>query len=304
MNWRTIDKLQAQVPGAPSTATNYRGMVEFEVRFGRHGTPLSLTGADDEIFRIENKTLDIAVEGKTLTEAKEKLREQLAASDDFSGTWSLWMKVEVSGGYEPNNYRNAESAICQIEVRYVVQLITTKGGSKRARHMDIRESLPTPFVGEFWKPTTHKELSRLREGPALGKRDDFNRDEVWIEATPDLVETIRTLQRRLGASGDAVKAALSRKRFLETIDAVRSGGRLLDTSLTLETKDQTIMSTDKPINVHDAENILSERGELPMSGLTDAEMLELVNKATGENYTRIDHSDRAFANDADADTLS
>lgn len=87
--------------------------------------------------------------------------------------------------------------------------------------------LPTPFVGEFPKPHGHKELSRLDNGPAVPKRERWNKDEIWIEATPELVETIRLLQRRLGESGAAVEKALSKKRFLETLEAVRSGGRLL-----------------------------------------------------------------------------
>ena len=238
MNWKSFDKLETAVPGAPSSVTNYRGKVEFDVRFGRYNSPLSLTGPDKERFRIEHKELDIAVEADTLTEAKELLRAKLAASEDFTGTWVLWMHVDVSGGYDGDDERTwgTENAVCQIQVKYYAELTTGSGSNLRRRHMELRGRLPQPFTGEFWRPTKHKDLSRLREGAAKPTKHSrphtYEPDEVWAEATPELVETIRTLQRRLGESGDKVKSALSKKRFLETIDQVRSGGRLLGVSVT------------------------------------------------------------------------
>lgn len=231
MNWKTIDKLEAKVPGAQNS---YKGeMCEFDVRLGRHYSPLRIDiggeqTTDDERFRIENKTLDIAVEAATLHEAKQMLREKLAGSEDFSGTWILWMGVDVTGGYDAS--WNSETGDCTIKTKFVAELTTGKGKRTRKRHMDIKENLPDPFVGEFWRPTTHKELSRLREGGVLANRRSA-KDEVWVEVTPELVETVRRLQRKLGESGEAVKEALSKKRFLETLETVRSGGRLLGAGL-------------------------------------------------------------------------
>lgn len=232
LNWKTIDKLEARVPGADT----YRGeLCEFDVRFGRSRTPITLSSDEDpERFRIENKQYDIAVEAATLQEAKVLLREKLAASDNFSGTWKLWMKVEVSGGYDDDHGWISERAVCSIATQFVVELTTKQKGKTRKRSGTFRGTLPNPFTGDFPKPKTHKELSQLQEGGAVEKRDRFNKDEVWVEATPELVETIRLLQRRLGESGDRVKEALSRKRFLATIEAVRRGDRLLETSLVQE----------------------------------------------------------------------
>jgi len=226
MNWKTIDKLEAKVPGADT----YRGeWVTFDVRLGRSTMPLRLSGEDDERFRIENTEFDIAVEATTLQEAKALLREKLATSEDYSGTWKLWMKIDVSGGYDES--WNGESATCTISVAYVLELTTGKGNRKRKRHIALKESLPHPFVGEFTRPTTHAELSRLSDGAACPPRNDrrrlYDKEDVWVEATPEIVETIRMLQRRLGESGDNVKAALSKKRFLETLASVRSGNSRL-----------------------------------------------------------------------------
>lgn len=171
--------------------------------------------------------MDIAVEGASLSEAKDLLREKLAASDDFSGKWKLWMQVDVDGGIDIDGRWGKEAARCAIDVQYVVELTTGKGKTARRRHGHHPGVLPSPFVGEFTVPTTHKELSQLRDGPAVPAREDWNKDNVWAEATPELVEAVRLLQRRLGESGEAVEAALSKKRFLETLEAVRSGGRLL-----------------------------------------------------------------------------
>lgn len=229
LNWKTIDKLETIVPGAKT----YRGeLCEFDVRLGRPGTPLSLTGKDVERFRIENKEFDIAVEADTLQEAKNLLREKLASSDNYEGTWKLWLRVDASGGHDEDSHFG-ESANCSISMEFVVEL-TTRGhqGQTRRRHMQMPGTLPHPFTGDFPKPTTHKDLSHLREGPAIGKRDEYNKDEVWAEATPELVETIRLLQRRLGESGKQVEDALSRKRFKETLEAVRTGGRLLSAGVT------------------------------------------------------------------------
>lgn len=243
LQWKTIDKLGAKVPGA--TGYHRNGLVEFDVRLGRPQSPLRIDVADDsERFRIENKEYDICVEASTLHEAKQLLRAKLAASDDFTGTWSLWMKVETRGGFDPENYRSAEQADCVIEVRYVVQLVTVNGDrTKRARHMSIQQSLPVPFTGEFWKPTTHAELSRLTDGPAVGRRGEHNKNEVWLEATPQLVETIRALQRRLGASGEAVTAALSAQRFRQTIAELQAGklllGNPIDEKQTAETETES-----------------------------------------------------------------
>lgn len=221
MNWKTIDKLEARVPGAQT----YRGeTVEFDVRLGRAGTPLHLTGKESERFRIENKELDITVEAATLHEAKQLLREKLAASEDFTGTWKLWMQIDVEGGYNPDAFQG-EAGQCKIATKFVVELTT----NKRKRHMRIDGNLPQPFVGDYWRPKTHNELSQLREGGALESRSD--KSEVWIEATPELVETIRVLQRKLGASGDRVTEALSKSRFLATLQSVRAGANLLGTSI-------------------------------------------------------------------------
>lgn len=232
MNWKTIDKLEAKVPGAENS---YKGeMCEFNVLLGRHYSPLRIDiggneTKDDERFRIENKTLDIAVEAPTLHEAKQLLREKLAASDDFSGTWKLWMNVDVEGGYHDLHYAE-EVATCRIRVRYVVELSTGPKSKPRKRHMQIKGKIPAPFTGTFPVPTAHKELARLQNGGAV-ECGRLNKDEVWVEATPELVKTIRLLQRRLGESGDKVEEALSKKKFLETIEAVRSSGRLLGTNL-------------------------------------------------------------------------
>lgn len=219
LSWKGIDKLEAVVPGA----NTYRGeRCEFTVLLGRGSTPLSLTGDDCERFRIENKELDIMVEGATLNEAKQLLREKLASSDNFSGTWLLWMRINAHGGYE-HSY-GGEQANCTISVSYVVELTTKQPGQKvRRRHIHLQGALPCPFTGEFWRPSTHAELARLREGAAVEKRDSFNRDEVWCEATPEIVATVRQLQKRLGESGEVVKAALSKTKYLETLAAVRDG---------------------------------------------------------------------------------
>lgn len=231
LNWKTIDKLEAKVPGVEG---NYRGWTEFDVKLGRAYSPLRIDIGDDdsedsERFAIENKTLDIRVEGKTLREAKQRLREKLAASDDFNGKWTLWMKVDADGGYAPGHIRNSdEYASCTIRVEYYLQLVSGKAGKRRARHMALREALPTPFTGEFAIPTTHKELSRLQSGGLPPQRDTWNKDDVWVIATPELVETLRALQRRLGESGAQVQQALSLKKFSETIKAVQEGhGQLL-----------------------------------------------------------------------------
>jgi hypothetical protein len=225
LNWKTIEKLEATVSGARNS---YKGeRYEFDVRLGRSGTPLDLTGEDKERFRIENKELDIAVEADTLQEAKAKLRELLAQSEDYSGSWKLWMKVDVQGGYD-GSWRG-EDATCTIQVAYVLELTTQRGGDKaRKRHVSMTEPLPSPFVGEFPIPTTHKELSKLRDGPVKPvKPDRFDSDDVWVEATPEVVETIRFLQKRLGESGEMVKDALSKKRFAATLEAVRDGSARL-----------------------------------------------------------------------------
>lgn len=235
LNWKTIDKLNAIVPGA----NTYRGeRCEFDVRFGRPGTPLSLTEAAEYRFRIENKELDIAVEAATLGEAKQLLRDRLAASENFSGTWKLLMHVEVAGGYEPESSFGKESAECSIATRFILELTTHSNGRRRIRHMSLRQALPQPFTGEFWKPKTHNELSDLREQSYRDSRKGLisrgkDDDEVIVEATPELVELVRSLQRRLGDSGDRVKTALSKKQFSETLDRIRAGGTLLlDTNLT------------------------------------------------------------------------
>lgn len=236
LNWKTIDKLEAKVPGSDN---GYKGEIaEFEVRLGRVSSPLRLDsgGEDSERFRIENKTLDIAVEGATLQEAKNLLRDKLAASEDFSGEWKLWMHVDVDGGHDLDNdskHRYGEEhANCSIRVKYVVELTTGgRGRKQRRRHTHLPGAVPNPFTGAFPVPKTHKELARMQDGGAVEKRDRFNKDEVWVEATPELVETIRLLQRRLGESGAKVEAALSKKQFAATMAAVQSGGRLLPASL-------------------------------------------------------------------------
>lgn len=223
MNWKTIDKLEAKIPGADT----YRGeLCTFEVRLGRHTTPLYLSEKYEEKFRIENKQYEIAVEAPTLHEAKEKLRDLLAASDNYSGKWSLWLKIDVSGGCD-KSWRG-EEATCTIRMEFIAELTTKKNGNVRKRHVSLAEQLPRPFTGEYWKPTTHKELSNLCDGPAKPKPGSYSDPyDVWIEATPEIVKTVRILQSRLGESGEKVKDALSKKRFLETIESVCSGGTLL-----------------------------------------------------------------------------
>lgn len=242
LNWKTIDKLEAKVPGAENS---YKGeWCEFDVKLGRPSSPLRLDlGGDDdpeeaERFRIENKTLDIAVEASSLSEAKKLLREKLAASEDFSGTWKLWMHVDVHGGLDLDQRWGRESADCTISVDYVVELTTGNGKKVKKRHTHLPGHLPQPFEGKFPVPTAHKELSRLKDGPAVPKRESWNKDEVWIEATPELVETIRTLQRRLGESGEKAAEALSKKKFFETIELLHKAqaGRLLTTNI-LSTED-------------------------------------------------------------------
>lgn len=220
MNWKTIEKLEATVSGARNS---YKGeRCEFDVRLGRRGTPLCLTGDYTERFRIENKELDIAVEADTLHEAKAKLRELLARSEDYNGSWKLWIKVNVRGGQD-RSWRG-ESATCSIQIEYVLELTTQRGRQTRKRHVSMTTPLPEPFVGEFSIPTTHNELSKLRDGPVKpDKPDREERGDVWVEATPEIVETIRTLQKRLGESGDKVKEALSKKNFAKTLEAVREG---------------------------------------------------------------------------------
>lgn len=231
LNWKTIEKLEAKVPGQEKTSvSNYRGMVEFTIQIGRYSTPLGLIGEDKERFRIENKELDIAVEAATLGEAKQLLREKLAASEDYSGTWKLFVCVDVDGGFSDGSNYGEEYSTCTIKTRYFVELSTKGGGKTRKRHMHLTSQLPNPFVGEFPKPATHKELSRLREGPAIGDHERKSGD-MWIEATPELVATLRALQTRLGESGDRVREALSKKKFLDTIASLQSGGRLLSTSI-------------------------------------------------------------------------
>jgi len=238
LSWKTIDKLEAKVPGAHNS---YKGETcEFNVMLGRSYSPLQIDVGgnqteDDERFRIENKTLDIAVEAATLREAKQLLREKLAASEDFTGTWKLWMHVNAFGGSDISSGRYGEErAHCTIDVKYVVELTTGRGKSLRKRNVHLMAPLPSPFTGEFPVPKTHKELARLQNGGAVEKRERWNKDEVWVEATPELVETIRLLQKRLGESGDKVQEALSKKRFMETLEAVRNGNRLLSTSLVSE----------------------------------------------------------------------
>jgi hypothetical protein len=231
LNWRIIEKLEAKVPGQEKgIAANYRGQVEFNVLLGRGSTPLSLTGEDHERFRIENKELGIMVEGETLAEAKKKLRAKLAASENFDGTWRLWLQLDASGGHEAGiRHSGEERAHCSIEMKFTVELTT----GKRKRHTHMPGSLPNPFDGKFPIPRTHKELSRLQEGPAVPVKERWNRDEIWVEATPELIATLRMLQVRLGESGAAVKKALSKTDWKKTIAAVQSGqaSRLLSTSL-------------------------------------------------------------------------
>lgn len=188
MNWKTIDKLEADVPGVDN---GYKGETcEFDVRLGRHTTPLRLGEHSAERFRIENVKFEISVEADSLHEAKAMLRDKLAASEDYSGHWKLWLKVDVDGGFD-HSWRG-ESANCSIRCEYILELITRRGGKVRRRHMMLDKPLPDPFVGEFWIPTTHKELSGLRDGPAKPKPDKDRRfrhlqSDPIVEATPELV---------------------------------------------------------------------------------------------------------------------
>ena len=52
--------------------------------------------------------------------------------------------------------------------------------------------------------------------------------------------------------------------------------------------------TCKPITATEADRILSEANRMELN-MTDAEKLVVVNEITGEDYTVIDHSDKAEA---------
>lgn len=229
LNWKTIDKLEAVIPGVDN---GYKGeLCEFDVRLGRSGTPIHLSEHFEERFRIENTKFEIVVEAASLSEAKALLREKLSSSEDYSGHWKLWVKVDVDGGSD-KSWRG-ETASCAIRMDFILELTTRRGGKVRKRHTSMEKPLPVPFVGEYWIPTTHKELSQLRDGPAkpkpeTGRFKHLSSDPI-LEATPELIETIRKMQALLGASGEKVKAAMSKKRILSTLEAVRqsSGTRLL-----------------------------------------------------------------------------
>jgi len=239
LNWKTIDKLRAKVPGVDNS---YHGEnVEFDVRLGRSVSPLYLSEEYNERFRIENKQFDICVEADSLQAAKKLLKEKLAASEDYNGEWKLIMHVDVGGGLdERERYGAEERANCTISLKFYVELTTRKGSKFRKRHMSHPGPLPKPFTGEFTVPKTHKELSNLKDGPVVGQWErEHHKNEVYIEATPELVETLRLLQERLGVSGEQAKTALQKKKFFDTIKLVQEGQtRLLGTGIIEETNDQ------------------------------------------------------------------
>lgn len=250
LSWKTIDTIKVYMHdpasfGHPSRVANTNDEVEFQLRYGRRvfdgGQRLDDGGVSEEKFRIENKPLGLEFEGDSIQDVRDHLRAFLDTTQDLRGTWELWVEVNTSGGYDVSTGRRGESGSALIGVSYWA-IFTTPTGEKR--HLSYEGDVPDPFTGEWKQPASYKDLRWLRKGlPDAfsdetyygGRKKTDDEMKAVMLATPEIVQTLRFMMRRLGGFGEEVRKSLLPRNIQKTIGLIQSGQvSLLESGFTRE----------------------------------------------------------------------
>lgn len=175
-------------------------------------------------FAIENKVLDVRFEGKSVNECLKKLNAWLETTQDIHGKWELWVEVKADGYVTGSGYTHDANASIAMNF-YAVYKVE----GREPKHMSYTAEIADPFTGKWEPPRTHNELARLHEGlPDCARSHDRygkKKEErsAWLLATPEIVNTIRFMQKRLANIGKEVDERLRPKNIKETLKLVSQG---------------------------------------------------------------------------------
>lgn len=236
-SWKTIDTIKVHLhdPKKYDDKTPYHerltdvhGLTEFKLLWARslgYEGSASDTPEEKELFAIENKLLGVRFEGPSVNDVKRQLQTFLKSAQSLEGKWSLWVHVQTHGGYADGN-RGSGSA--DISTEFYAHFVTLEGKTK---HISYEGDVPDPFTGEWKPPSSYRELAWLREGlPDCAQRETrwggkkkADEMDTYLEATPEIVNTIRQMQKRLGAFGEEVRERLKPKNIKKTLTEVQAG---------------------------------------------------------------------------------
>lgn len=245
--WKTIDTLMVSVnehmklgeAAAADESIIRRGKIEFKLLmdrpYGTHAGAGRIDPAADPSekgarFKIMNKALDLSWEDATVEGCIAKMKEYLVNTQDVEGVWKVWVSVKANGGY--GEHYHGQHGQAEIQTQYYA-VLTMPGG--KTKHITLGTSgvddLPDPWDGTWAPPQSVRAVNRLTHGlPECatntnywGKKKDEDEMSAWLEATPELVATLRHMQKQLGEFGKLVEEAMRPKNIAKTIAQVRDG---------------------------------------------------------------------------------